>query len=144
MISHTPNPLFRPAVLATHEGAMRGAKFVLAALALGCASQSLASSSRGPSPTWSRATGAVPELGSQRANNLRLDGNRSLWNGRDVPEANVRAFLDVTAMMSPHPVLILSYSTRTPRERVERTKLLVDEIVRCTPAKCLEVTASSH
>jgi hypothetical protein len=77
-------------------------------------------------------------------NIIRLDGNRLLWNGNDVPEANVRAFLDVTAKMSPQPLVVLSYSARTPRERVQRARLLVDELVRCNPRKCLEVTASSQ
>jgi hypothetical protein len=120
---------------------MRGAKFLLAALALGCAPQSFASSNHGPSPNWSMAT-AIPDDARQQTNILRLDGDRFLWNGREVAEASVRAFLDVTATMNPQPLLVLTHSARTPSERVRRARLLVDEAVRCTPAKCLEVTAS--
>jgi hypothetical protein len=119
-------------------------KFVLAALALGCATQSIASSNRGPVANWSTAT-AVPERGSEQMNILRLDGDRILWNGKEISQSNVRAFLGVTANgMSPQPLLVLSHSARTPRERVQRARLLVDRAVRCSPGKCLEVTASSQ
>jgi hypothetical protein len=87
----------------------------------------------------------MPERGSEQANILRLDGNRLLWNGREVSEANVRAFLDVTAKaMNPQPLLILSHSARTPLGRIQRARFLVDEAVRCNPGRCLEVAASSQ
>lgn len=139
----TSIPPLRPEVLATREFAMQGVRFFLAALALGCATQSIASSNHGPVANWSRAT-AVPDDARQQTNILRLDGDRFLWNGREVVEADVRAFLDVTAKMSPQPLLVLSHSARTPRERIQRAKLLVDETVGCSAGKCLEVTLRSE
>lgn len=123
---------------------MQEVKFFLAALVVCCATQSIANSNHGPSPNWSTAT-AVPEPVPQQMNILHLDGDRLVWNGKETSEAIVRSFLDVTAKeMNPQPLLILSYSARTPRERVQRARLLVDEVVRCNPRKCLEVTGSSQ
>ncbi len=95
----------------------------------------------GPLPNWSTAA-AAPKGAPEPTNTVRLDGNRLLWNGKETSEANIRQFLALTEQMNPQPRLILSYSAQTPLKRVQRTRLLIDEVVRCKPAKCLEITAS--
>lgn len=122
---------------------MPGAKFLLALLAASCATQSFAGSQPGPLPNWGTAA-SVPESVPQQMNILRLDGDRLLWNGRETSETDIRAFLRfIENEMSPQPLVVLSYSARTPSERVQRARLLVDEVIRCEPAECLEVTGAS-
>ena len=118
---------------------MPGAKFFLALLAASCATPSNAFSGPGPLPNWSTAT-AVPD---RVVNILRVDGNRLLWNGKETSESHVREFLGIVANeLDPQPLMILSYSAQTPQERIQRARLLVDEVIKCTPAACLEVTPS--
>lgn len=142
MTPHSSMPLFRPELPAARERVMQAAKLFLAALAVSCATQA-ASSNRGPSANWSTAK-AVPDRLSQQRNILHLDGNRLLWNGDQISETAGREFLGVTATMNPQPLLVLTYSARTPRERVQRARSLVDEVVGCNLRKCLEVSDSSQ
>jgi DNA-binding CsgD family transcriptional regulator len=95
----------------------------------------------GPSANWSVAR-AVPERVPQAMNNLRLDGNRLLWNGQQVSEAVVREFLGLLNQMTPQPLMILSYSAQTPPERIQRARLLIEDVIRCRPSDCLEITIS--
>ena len=119
---------------------MRRARFFLIAVGASCAIPSHANGGSGPSPNWSTAT-AVPEHVPQQMNILRLDGARLLWNGMPTSETNVREYLAlIVNHMNPQPLIILSYSAQTPQARIERARLLVDEIIQCTPSECLEVT----
>ena len=93
----------------------------------------------GPLPNWS--TQPVASLGSSQAmNSVSLDGDRLLWNGGEASERNIRHFLAVTKQLSPQPLLALSYSAETSAVTVHRIRLLIDEIVRCEPSTCLEIT----
>lgn len=119
---------------------MLRAKFFLALVATTCASPSVASSDSAPSPNWSTAK-AAPKGVVQ--NMLRLDGHRLLWNGREASETDIRRFLGViTNQINPQPLIILSYSAQTPRDRIRRARLLVEKVVQCKPGECLELTPS--
>lgn len=117
---------------------MARAKLFLAFLATSFAAPSLAAGGPGPLPNWSTATSAPERV----VNILRADGDHLLWNGQEASESNIREFLGIVARMNPQPLMILSYSARTPPERIQRARLLIDEVIECTPATCLEVTAS--
>ena len=95
----------------------------------------------GSLPKWSTAT-AAPAPISQPTNTLRLDEDRLLWNGKEVSEATVRQFLEVVVQLSPKPLTVLSYSSQTPARHVHRARLLIEEVIECTPSICLEVTPS--
>lgn len=117
---------------------MPRATVLLALLAIGLAAPSAAFGGPGPLPSWSTATAAPKGV----VNILRVDGDRLLWNGREASESHIREFLGIVTQMNPQPLMILSYSAQTPHERIQRARLLVDEAIQCTPAACLEVTAS--
>ena len=95
----------------------------------------------GPLPNWTVAT-ALPEGASQPMNTLRVDGDRLLWNGGETSAAAVREMLGVVSQMNPQPLLVLSYSPQTPPERVHRTRLLIEDVLRCQPGECREITNS--
>lgn len=42
--------------------------------------------------------------------------------------------------MSPQPLTILSYGSQVPAGRLQRTRQLIDGVLHCKPATCLEVT----
>lgn len=92
----------------------------------------------GPLPNWSTATTAIGR--PPPTNTVRLDGNRFLWNGEVTSEANIRLFLGAVVQLHPQPLLILSYSAQTSPKRVQRARLLIEEVVQCSPDTCLEVT----
>ena len=93
----------------------------------------------GPLPNWSLQP-ALPAKLAQQSNRVHLDGNRLLWNGDEVSEANIRNFLNVETQMSPQPLTILSYGSKVVPGRVQRTRQLIDGALHCKPATCLEVT----
>jgi DNA-binding CsgD family transcriptional regulator len=95
----------------------------------------------GPLPNWSTAR-AVPQHLARPRNFIRLDGNRLLWNGEELSEATIRQYLDLTTLVTPQPLVILSYTAQTPPERVRRARLLIEEVIRCEPSECLEITIS--
>lgn len=92
----------------------------------------------GPLPNWSTAKTAA-EGATQPTNTVQLDGNSLLWNGEETSEATIQEYLRITKKMNPQPLLILSYSAHTPRKRVHRIRLLIDETIQCKPGKCLEI-----
>ncbi len=92
----------------------------------------------GPLPNWSTATAATGR--DPVSNTVRLDGNRFLWNGEERSEENILLFLGAIVQLHPQPLLILSYSAQTSPKRVQRARLLIEEVVQCTPGTCLEVT----
>ena len=94
----------------------------------------------GPLPNWSLQA-ALPTQLSQPPNRIHLTGNRLLWNGNEVSEADVRAFLAVVAKMSPQPLTILSYGPQVVPGRTQHLRELIDGVLHCKPATCLEVTA---
>lgn len=96
-------------------------------------------SASGPLPNWTLQT-ALPGKFSQQSNRIYLAGNRLLWNGAEVSEANIRTYLTVVTRMNPQPVTILSYGLHVPAGRVEHTRQLIDDMLHCKPATCLEVT----
>jgi len=89
-------------------------------------------------PNWNTATSAPANI-SPPINTLRLDANRLLWNGKETSEATIRQFLGVVAQLHPQPLMVLSYSSQTPSSRVQRARLLIEEVIQCTPSICLEV-----
>lgn len=93
----------------------------------------------GPLPNWSLQA-ALPKAIPQQSNRIYLTGNRLMWNGNEVSEANIRTFLPVVDQMNPQPLTILSYGSQVAPGRVQRTRLLVDSLLHCKPAVCLEVT----
>lgn len=95
----------------------------------------------GPLPNWSTATVAPAPI-AQPINTLRLDDNRLLWNGKEMSEATIRQFLGVVAQLSPKPLMVLSYSSQTPPKHVQRARLLIEDVIECTPSICLEVNPS--
>ena len=117
---------------------MPAPKFFLALLTVTVATPCLALDGPEHLPNWSAAT-AVPE---RVVNILRADGDRLLWNGKETSASAIREFLGITAQMNPQPMIVLTYSAQTPAERIQRARLLVGEVIQCTPAVCLEVTAS--
>lgn len=113
------------------------ALIITIALLATSASQTAAS---GPLPNWSLQT-ALPGKLPQQSNRIYLSGNRLLWNGDEVSEANIRTFLTVETQMSPQPLTILSYGPQVPRGRLQRTRQLIEDVLHCRPATCLEVTS---
>jgi DNA-binding CsgD family transcriptional regulator len=93
----------------------------------------------GPLPNWSLQA-ALPGKLSRQSNRIYLSGNRLLWNGEEVSEANIRTFLSVETQMNPQPLTILSYGSQVPGGRIQRTHQLIDGVLHCKPATCLEVT----
>jgi DNA-binding CsgD family transcriptional regulator len=93
----------------------------------------------GPLPNWSTAP-AAPVYGAQPVNTLRLDGNRLLWNDEETSETAAREYLGIVNQMKPQPLLVLSYSVKTPPERIQRLRLLIEKVIRCKPSECLEIT----
>lgn len=96
----------------------------------------------GPLPNWNIAARGVGRY-ARATNGVRLEGNRLLWNGAETSEATVRQYLGITKQMSPQPLLVLSYSAQASPERVQRVRLLVDEVLQCKPDRCLEITPSA-
>ena len=95
----------------------------------------------GPLPNWSLQP-ALPDRLPPQSNRVHLDGNRLLWNGDEASEPNIRAFLTVVeTQMSPQPLTILSYGSQVSPARIQRTRRLIDGVLHCKPATCLEVTA---
>jgi DNA-binding CsgD family transcriptional regulator len=109
---------------------------IMIALFAATPSQTAAS---GPLPNW-RVQAALPQKLAQQSNRIYLTGNRLLWNGDEVSEANIRSFLAVETQMSPQPLTILSYGSQAPEGRVQRIRELIDDALHCKPATCLEVT----
>jgi DNA-binding CsgD family transcriptional regulator len=93
----------------------------------------------GPLPNWSLQA-ALPKPMPRQSNRIYLVGNRLLWNGDEASEANVRAFLTVETQMSPQPLTILSYGSQVAPGRIQRARQLIDGVLHCKPATCLEVT----
>jgi DNA-binding CsgD family transcriptional regulator len=93
----------------------------------------------GPLPNWSFGQ-ARPEASSKPHNEVRLDGNRLLWNGQEASESHIRSFLSVIKQLDPQPPTILSYGAGVPPERIQRVRALMDEALDCEPATCFEVT----
>jgi DNA-binding CsgD family transcriptional regulator len=93
----------------------------------------------GPLPNWSLQA-ALPGKSLQQSNRIYLTGNRLLWNGDEVSEENVRNFLTVETQMSPQPLTILTYGSKVPPGRIQRTRQLIEGVLHCKPATCLEVT----
>jgi hypothetical protein len=119
---------------------MPKAKFLLSLLAIGCVTPSVVSSASEPLQNWSTAT-ALPKRVPQQMNILRLDGDRLLWNGKEVSETHLLQFLRMIAEeMNPQPLTVLTYSRPTPRGHIQRARLLVHNVIQCTPGECLEVT----
>ena len=120
---------------------MPRAKFFLAVVATSCATPSIATSGPQPLPNWSTAT-AVPERVPQQMNILRLDGDRLLWNDQETSETHIREFLSIIDQMNPQPLMILAYSAQTPHQRIKWARSLIQEVIRCKPGECLEVTTA--
>lgn len=95
----------------------------------------------GPLPNWSLQR-ALPRTPIQPKNQIYLSGNRLMWNGDDASEENIRSFLGVVARMSPQPLTILSYGSHVVPGRVQQTRRLVDDILHCKPATCVEITTA--
>jgi DNA-binding CsgD family transcriptional regulator len=93
----------------------------------------------GPLPNWTTETVAVTRSG-QPTNTIRMEGDRLLWNGGEASERDIRHFLGVTKELYPQPLLTLTYSVQTNPISVQRVRLLIDEIVRCEPSTCVEIT----
>jgi len=94
----------------------------------------------GPLPNW--RTAVTVARSSSPTNTLHLSGDRYIWNGKEVARTYVREFLQIVAEMEPQPMIILSHGARTSPEVLQSTRLLIDGILRCTPATCLEITSS--
>ena len=93
----------------------------------------------GPLPNWSLGE-TRPEASSRPHNEVRLDGNRLLWNGQEASESHIRNYLSVIKQLDPQPPTILSYEAGVPVERIERVRTLIDATLNCAPATCFEVT----
>ena len=93
----------------------------------------------GPLPNWSLQA-ALPKALHQQSNRIYLNGNRVLWNGDEASKANIRTFLIVESQMSPQPLTILTYGSQVVPGRIQRARLLVDGVLHCKPATCVEVT----
>ncbi|MGZ2412035.1 DNA-binding CsgD family transcriptional regulator [Sphingomonas sp. F9_3S_D5_B_2] len=93
----------------------------------------------GPLPNWSLQK-TLPEVAARQSNRIHLSGNRLTWNGEEVSEANVRTYLGVVTQMNPQPLTILSYGSQVAPGRVARTRELIDGVLHCKSATCLEVT----
>ena len=109
---------------------------ILIAMLAATPSQTAAS---GPLPNWS-VQAALPGKLSGQSNRISLTGNRMLWNGEEVSEANIRTYLGIVTQMSPQPLTILSHGPQVPPGRIQRTRRLIDDALYCKPATCLEVT----
>jgi len=96
-------------------------------------------SASGPLPNWSLQP-ALPGKFHQLSNRIYLSGNRLLWNGAEVSEANIRTYLAVVQQMNPQPVTILSYGSQVAPGRLQHTRQLIDDVLHCKPRICLEVT----
>ena len=95
----------------------------------------------GPLPNWSLQT-ALPKAMRRQSKRIYLTGNRMLWNGNEASEANVQTFLTIETQMSPQPLMILSYGSQVPSGRIQRARQLIDGVLHCKPATCLEVTVA--
>jgi DNA-binding CsgD family transcriptional regulator len=93
----------------------------------------------GPLPNWSSEQ-ARPEASSGPHNEVRLDGNRLLWNGQEASESRIRSFLSVIKQLDPQPPTILSHGAGVPPERIQRVRALMDDALDCEPATCFEVS----
>jgi DNA-binding CsgD family transcriptional regulator len=97
----------------------------------------------GPLPNWSLGQ-ARPEASSRPHNEVRLDGNRLLWNGQEASASHVRSFLSVSKQLNPQPLTILSYGAGIPSERIQRVRMMMDDALKCVPATCFEVTRPAN
>jgi hypothetical protein len=95
--------------------------------------------SAAPLPNWSLGE-ARPEASSKPHNEVRLDGNRLLWNDQEASESHIRSFLSVIKQLDPQPPTILSYGAGVPPERIQRVRAMMDEALNCVRATCFEVT----
>jgi hypothetical protein len=110
---------------------------ILLAMLATAPSQTAAS---GPLPNWSLQA-ELPGKLPQPSNRIYLSGNRLLWNGAEVSEANIRTYLTVVTQMSPQPVTILSHGSQVVPGRLQHTRQLIDDALHCKPGTCVEVTA---
>lgn len=104
------------------------------------ATASQKTSESGPLPNWTLQT-AMPERLARASNRVHLSGNRLLWNGGEVSEDNIRSFLRVETQMKPQPLTIFTYSSQVVPGRIQRMRQLIDRVLDCTSATCLEVTS---
>jgi DNA-binding CsgD family transcriptional regulator len=93
----------------------------------------------GPMPNWSLGE-RPPEASSRPHNEVRLEGDRLIWNGEQASESHIRRFLSVIKQLDPQPPTILSYGAGVPPERIQRVRTLIDGALNCKPATCFEVT----
>ena len=103
------------------------------------ASSSAQNGGSGPLPNWSLQS-ALPKQPSRNFNRVHLSRNRVMWNGEEVSEADIRTFLGVEKQMSPQPLTIFSYSSQVAPGRIKGARQLIDDVLRCQSATCLEVT----
>ena len=94
----------------------------------------------GPLPNWTLQAALRGKL-SQPSNRIYLNGNRLLWNGTEVSEANIRTYLAVVTQMSPQPVTILSHGPQVVPGHLQHTRQLIEDVLHCKPGTCVEVTA---
>lgn len=93
----------------------------------------------GPAPKWS-VVASPTAAPSKPHNDIRLAGDRMLWDGAEASEAQIRDYLTVIKQLTPQPPTVLSYEAGVPLERIQSVRMMMDRLLNCEPATCFEVT----